>query len=175
MYEIELKAFIPRNRLKKILKLANQKFKFIKEEIKNDIYYYNSEKLIRIRKSNISDEIITFKIKSLDKDMEINKEIEFKVDKMDNFISFIKEMNFKILYKKIKKSLIYKKDDLNIEINEIHNLGFFLEIEKLIYIDNKNECDLAKKEIYETIKEFKLQDNIEKKSYFELLSNQLKE
>ncbi|ACH94946.1 class IV adenylate cyclase [Borrelia recurrentis] len=172
MFEVELKAFIPKNRVKKIVKLANQKFQFIKEEIKNDIYYFNSKKIIRIRESNISKKIITFKIKSLEKDIEINKEIEFKVDKIDNFISFIKELDFKILYKKIKKSLIYKKDNLNIEVNEIQNLGFFLEIEKII--DNKNELNLAKQEIYKTIQDFKLQNNIEKKSYFELLSNQLK-
>ncbi|AHH12751.1 Adenylate cyclase [Borrelia hermsii YBT] len=173
MFEIELKAFIPKNELKKILKLANQKFKFIKEEIKNDTYYSNTEKIIRIRKFNTSEEIVTFKIQSLENDIEINREIEFKVDQISNFISFLEEMNFKILYKKIKKSLIYQKGNLNIEINDIENLGFYLEIEKIIY--DKNELSLAKTEIYETIKEFKLQNNIEKKSYFELiLANQFK-
>ncbi|AHE63032.1 class IV adenylate cyclase [Borrelia parkeri] len=173
MFEIELKAFIPKNELKEILKLANQKFKFIKEEIKDDTYYCNTEKIIRIRKFNTSEEIVTFKIKSLENDIEINKEIEFKVDQINNFISFLEEINFKFLYKKIKKSLIYKKENLNIEINEIENLGFFLEIEKIIY--DKNELSLAKTEIYETIKEFKLQNNIEKKPYFELiLANQSK-
>ncbi|AAX17221.1 class IV adenylate cyclase [Borrelia hermsii] len=173
MFEIELKAFIPKNKLKKILKLANQKFKFIKEEIKNDTYYSNTEKIIRIRKFNTSEEIVTFKIQSLENDIEINREIEFKVDQINNFIFFLEEMNFKILYKKIKKSLIYQKGNLNIEINDIENLGFYLEIEKIIY--DKNELSLAKTEIYETIKEFKLQNNIEKKSYFELiLANQFK-
>ncbi|AHH03725.1 Adenylate cyclase [Borrelia nietonii YOR] len=173
MFEIELKAFIPKNELKKILKLANQKFKFIKEEIKNDTYYSNTEKIIRIRKFNTSEEIVTFKIQSLENDIEINREIEFKVDQINNFIFFLEEMNFKILYKKIKKSLIYQKGNLNIEINDIENLGFYLEIEKIIY--DKNELSLAKTEIYETIKEFKLQNNIEKKSYFELiLANQFK-
>ncbi|AHH08690.1 class IV adenylate cyclase [Borrelia anserina] len=174
MFEIESKACIPKNKIKKILKIANQKFKFIKKEIKDDTYYCNTEKVIRIRKSNIAEAIVTFKIKSLESYIEINKEIEFKVDQINNFISFLEEMDFKILYKKIKKSLIYKKENLNIEINLIKNLGFFLEIEKIIH--DKNELSLAKKEIYETIKEFKLQNNIEKKSYFELiLANQLKE
>ncbi|AHH10918.1 class IV adenylate cyclase [Borrelia coriaceae] len=173
MFEIELKAFIPKNKLKEILELANQKFKFIKEETKNDTYYCNKEKIIRIRKFNTSKEIVTFKIKSLEDNIEINKEIEFQVDRIDNFISFLEEMDFKILCKKIKKSMIYKKNTLNIEINEIENLGFFLEIEKIIY--DQNELNLAKKEIHETIKEFNLQNNIEKKSYFELiLANQSK-
>ncbi|BCR21317.1 class IV adenylate cyclase [Borrelia miyamotoi] len=174
MFEIELKAFIPPHKIKEILKLANQKFKFIKEAIKEDTYYFNKEKIIRIRKLNDSEEIVTFKIKSLENEIEINKEIEFKVDHIRNFISFLEQMDFKILYKKIKKSLIYKKRNLNIEINEIENLGFFLEVEKIIY--NKNKLSLAKIEIHEIIKEFKLQENIEKKSYFELiLANQAKE
>ena len=119
MLEIESKAFIPKNEIKRILKLANQKFKFIKEELKDDIYYHNTKKTIRIRKFNTSTEIVTFKTKYLDSDIEINKEIEFRVDNINNFVLMLKEMDFKILYKKTKKSLIYKKENLTIEINEI--------------------------------------------------------
>ncbi|BCR22132.1 class IV adenylate cyclase [Borrelia sp. HM] len=174
MFEVELKAFIPPKKLKKIFKLANEKFKFIQETIKKDIYYSNKEKLIRIRKFNTSEEIITFKVKSLENDIEINKEIEFKVDNTENFVCFLEQMDFKILYKKRKKSLIYKKRNINIEINEVENLGSFLEIEKIIY--DENELTPAKIEIYAIIKELKLQNNIEQKSYFELiLANQSKE
>ena len=173
MFEVELKAFIPPQKIKRILKLVNEKFKFIKEEIKEDIYYSNKEKLIRIRKFNTSEKIITFKVKSLEKDIEINKEIEFKVDNTDNFVYFLEQIDFTILYKKIKKSLIYKKRNINIEINEVENLGSFLEIEKIIY--DKNKLSSAKTEIYAIIKELKLQNNIEKKPYFELiLADQIK-
>ncbi|AWG43075.1 class IV adenylate cyclase [Candidatus Borreliella tachyglossi] len=168
MLEIESKAFIPKNELRRILKLANKKFRFIKEEVKNDTYYCDTKKTIRIRKFNTSGEIVTFKVKSLDGDIEVNKEIEFRVDDINNFILFLEEINFKILYKKLKKSLIYKKDTLNIEINEIDNLGFFLEVEKIIY--DQSELNLAKTEIYEIMKEFQLNNNIEKKSYYELIS-----
>ncbi len=54
MFEIESKAFIPTKELKRIIKLANKKFKFIKEEIKTDIYYSNQKKIIRIRKLKYS-------------------------------------------------------------------------------------------------------------------------
>ncbi|AYE36571.1 class IV adenylate cyclase [Borrelia turcica IST7] len=172
MLEIESKAFIPKNEIKRILKLANQKFKFIKEELKDDVYYCNTKKTIRIRKFDTSTEIVTFKTKNLDSDIEVNKEIEFRVDNINNFVLLLEEMDFKILYKKTKKSLIYKKENLTIEINEIKNLGFFLEVEKII--KDKSELALAKTEIYEIIEYFQLKNNIEKKSYFELLSNQLK-
>ncbi|MBB6207633.1 class IV adenylate cyclase [Borreliella lanei] len=170
MFEIESKAFIPPKELKRIIKLANKKFKFIKEEIKTDIYYSNQKKIIRIRKLNNLEKIVTFKKKILDKNttIEINKEIEFKIDSINNFLILIKELKFKKLYKKIKKSLIYQTNNLNVEINEIKNLGFFLEIEKII--NNQNDIDLAKKEIDNIINQFGLKENLETRPYSELLS-----
>ncbi len=170
MFEIESKAFIPTKELKRIIKLANKKFKFIKEEIKTDIYYSNQKKIIRIRKLNTLEKIVTFKKKILDNNntVEINKEIEFKIDSINNFLTLIKELKFKKLYKKIKKSLIYQTNNLNVEINEIKNLGFFLEIEKII--NNQNAIDLAKKEIDNIINQFGLKENIETRPYSELLS-----
>ncbi|QYM87735.1 class IV adenylate cyclase [Borreliella burgdorferi] len=170
MFEIESKAFIPPKELKRIIKLANKKFKFIKEEIKTDIYYSNQKKIIRIRKLNTLEKIVTFKKKILDNNhtVEINKEIEFKIDSINNFLTLIKELKFKKLFKKIKKSLIYQTNNLNIEINEIKNLGFFLEIEKII--NNQNDIDLAKKEIDNMINQFGLKENIETRPYSELLS-----
>nr|WP_267509359.1 class IV adenylate cyclase [Borreliella garinii] len=170
MFEIESKAFIPPKELKRIIKLANKKFKFIKEEIKTDIYYSNLKKIIRIRKLNTLEKIVTFKKKILDNNnaIEINKEVEFKIDNINNFLILIKELEFKKLYKKIKKSLVYQTNNLNVEINEIKNLGFFLEIEKII--NNQNDIDLAKKEIHNIINQFGLKKNLETRSYFELLS-----
>lgn len=170
MFEIESKAFIPQKELKRIIKLANKKLKFIKEEIRTDIYYSNLKKIIRIRKLNTLEKIVTFKKKILDNNnaIEINKEIEFKIDNINNFLILIKELEFKKLYKKIKKSLVYQTNNLNVEINEIKNLGFFLEIEKII--NNQNDIDLAKKEIHNIINQFELKKNIETRSYFELLS-----
>ncbi|MBB6212833.1 class IV adenylate cyclase [Borreliella californiensis] len=170
MFEIESKAFIPPKELKRIIKLANKKFKFIKEEIKTDIYYSNQKKIIRIRKLNTLEKIVTFKKKILDNNnaIEINKEVEFKIDSINNFLILIKELKFKKLFKKIKKSLIYKTNNLNVEINEIKNLGFFLEIEKII--NNQNDIDLAKKEIDNIIDQFGLKENLETRPYSELLS-----
>ncbi|AJA90507.1 adenylyl cyclase [Borreliella chilensis] len=170
MLEIESKASIPPKELKKIIKLANKKFKFIKEEIKSDIYYSNSKKIIRIRKLNTLEKIVTFKKKILTNNntIEINKEIEFKIDNIKNFLTLMKEFGFKTLYKKIKKSLIYQNNNLNIEINEIKNLGFFLEIEKII--NDQNDIDLAKNEINNIINQFGLKQNLETRPYFELLS-----
>ncbi|APS98895.1 adenylyl cyclase [Borreliella mayonii] len=170
MFEIESKAFIPPKELKRIVNLANKKFKFIKEEIKTDIYYSNQKKIIRIRKLNNLEKIVTFKKKILDNNntIEINKEVEFKIDSINNFLILIKELKFKKLYKKIKKSLIYQTNNLNVEINEIKNLGFFLEIEKII--NNQNDIDLAKKEIDNIINQFGLKENLETRPYSELLS-----
>ncbi len=170
MFEIESKAFIPPKELKRIIKLANKKFKFIKEEKKTDIYYSNQKKIIRIKKLNTLEKIVTFKKKILDNNntVEINKEIEFKIDSINNFLTLIKELKFKKLYKKIKKSLIYQTNNLNVEINEIKNLGFFLEIEKII--NNQNDIDLAKKEIDNIINQFGLKESIETRPYSELLS-----
>ncbi|WKC76413.1 class IV adenylate cyclase [Borreliella valaisiana] len=170
MFEVESKAFIPPKELKRIIKLANKKFKFIKEEIKTDIYYSNPQKIIRIRKLNTLEKIVTFKKKILGNNntIEINKEVEFKIDSINNFLILMKELKFKKLYKKRKKSLIYQTNNLNVEINEIKNLGFFLEIEKII--NDQNDIDLAKKEIDSIINQFGLKKNLETRSYFELLS-----
>lgn len=170
MFEVESKAFIPQKELKRIIKLANKKFKFIKEEIKTDIYYSNLKKIIRIRKLNTLEKIVTFKKKIINSNntIEINKEVEFKIDNINNFLILMRELKFKKLYKKIKKSLIYQINNLNVEINEIKNLGFFLEIEKIV--TNQNDIDLAKREIANIINQLGLKENLETRSYFELLS-----
>ena len=69
------------------------------------------------------------------------------------------DLGFKKWINKIKISETYqhkKYKKLNIELNEVKGLGYFIEIE---YLANKSEMNKAKSIIIKTIKDLQLNNN----------------
>lgn len=148
-----------RNRIRKIAKLANK-------QVKSDQYFsleraFYPRKAFRIR-SNGENNIVNFKkwLKKFWKEgIVIKEEYEFKIENKENFLALMTDLGFKKWINKTKISetyqhKIYKR--LNIELNEVKGLGYFIEIE---YLAKKSEINKAKFLIKKTIKDLNINKN----------------
>lgn len=164
MIEVETKVRISepaffRNRIKNI-------GKFIGKEKKIDDYYtlQNSatypRKSLRIRKiGKIKIYEINFKKRiSYISGVHAKNELEFGTSDIKNFIDLIKDFGFKKWLRKEKISEIYEiAKNFHIEINNVKNLGWFLEIECL---SGRKDISFARKRVLDVIDKL----NIKKKN-----------
>jgi len=157
---------------KKILKIA----KFNKKKNKSDDYFAipikmkgmvkkYPKKAFRIRDDGDS-YVINFKKwlrKYWTREIVIKEEFEFETKAPDKFLALMFDLGFKQWLKKFKISESYtynKNKKVNIEINKVRHLGYFMEIE---YIAEKKEMKKAIKTVREILKElgvFGRADNI---------------
>jgi len=150
---------------KKILKIA----KFSKKKNKSDDYFAiplkrtgavrrYPKKAFRIRNDGDS-YVINFKKwlrQYWTKEIVIKEEYEFETKSPDKFLFLMKDLGFRQWLKKFKisESYIYEKNKkVNIEINKVRHLGYFIEIE---YIAEKRELKKAVKMVYDILKELEI-------------------
>lgn len=153
MIEVEAKVKIeaPEEYRGRIKKLAT----FVKKQKKVDDYYSLEnlkkypQKSLRIRKTG-DVYVVNFKKRvSYAKGVHAKKESEFEVSDIKNFIKLIEDFGFKKWLTKEKTSEIYKiEKNFHIEINQVKNLGWFLEIEYLA----ENNIDKARKKVIAVMK-----------------------
>jgi len=178
MNEIEAKVWLDKQNIssKNILTKLKNDFEFLDKQKKHDWYFFqkndkNKKLIFRLRKSN-NHLSICYKTHSMTNGCEHNKEIEFNVENLKAVLNFFDSIGYKIGFEKQKETQAFKYKDYIIEYNYIKNLGYFLEIEKMI--ENKQKINI-KKERNELEAVFKLfgflQKNFEKKKYVELLKN----
>jgi predicted adenylyl cyclase CyaB len=144
---------------KRLLKIAN----FKKKSQKGDDYFAIKhwrgmkypKKAFRIR--NIGDEhTINFKkhLKHLwDKQVVVKREYEFKIktEYLENFLALLQDLGFEEWVKKRKTSEIYiykKNKKVDIYINYIEHLGYFIEME---YLAKDTEVEKAKKILHKVL------------------------
>lgn len=149
MIEVEAKIRIenPKEFRKKAAAIA--RFKGI--EKKTDDYYtlddlsHYPEKSLRIRKHKNKYEI-NFKTKiSYESGIHSKKETEFTASNISDFLALINDFGFRHWLRKEKISEVYELEkNFHIEINNVKNLGWFLEIE---YLAKPSEIDKAQKKI----------------------------
>lgn len=165
MLEVEIKAKI-KNLDEFKNRLNEMNVNFLKEEVHEDIYFNHpckdfakTDEALRIRK--IGDEtFLTYKGKRFDTETKTREEIEIKCDKEISEILML--LDFKAVAKIKKRRSKYQFKNLHICVDEVDELGNFVEIEC--------ECLSEKSKIFEILKHF----GIEKsetitKSYLELL------
>lgn len=133
--EVECKVKIdnPSQIRKNIKKIA----KLLGKENKIDDYYalkikrYPSKSL-RIRNKGRKREVNFKERLSYRKGVWAKKEVEFEVSDIDNFFKLLENFGFKKWIRKEKKTEHYRtKDGVNIELNSVKKLGWFVEIEIL--------------------------------------------
>ncbi len=122
--------------------------KFLKKTRKEDIYFtfkntegYPKERF-RVRKEG-KKYTLNFKLgqgRNKKTDVLTKEEFEFYVDDIKTFTAFLQEFGFKSFVQKIKDSEIYTYDGVNIEINNVKHLGWFLEVEVLCQKDKVREA-----------------------------------
>jgi len=179
LIEVERKYWL--NNKNSILKLLNEKAVFQKEVRNEDIYYIDkttikqfdrfsgNEKIFRLRRTN-NRKVVTFKEKILKQGTEVNREGEFEIKFEDEsaFKQFINYINYQELIHKTKETKLFRYQDVSMEYNYLHSLGWFLEGE--ILCEKSEEVDQAILQLDQVFNDFGLDKNkLEKKMYIELL------
>ena len=164
-----------KNLREKILKIA----KFKKKNNKADDYFAirmksYPKKAFRIR-DNEKKLVVNFKkwLKSYwTSDIVVKEEYEFIIKNKDNFLALMKDLGFVEWMKKFKKSesYIYKENPkVNIEINKVRHLGYFMEIE---YIAKKSEMKKAIRTIRKILKDLEINHKqVDNTGYTKMLWN----
>ncbi len=126
--------------------------KFVRKEEKTDDYYSLEngkypKKSLRVRDKGNTREV-NFKEKiSYKQGIWAKKEVEFEVSDINNFFDLLDNFGFKRWVRKEKKTELYKTNDgVSIELNQVKNLGWFVEIE---YLSKKKDVDKARKRVKE--------------------------
>lgn len=132
-----------RNRIKQIAK-------FVKKQNKKDDYYtieyfQYPEKSLRVRNMGKVMEVNFKKRSSFSNCIYAKKEVQFEISDIKGFFELIKDFGFRKWLHKEKTTELYKtKDGVNIELNHVKKLGWFLELE--ILCPQKN-VSIARKKI----------------------------
>jgi predicted adenylyl cyclase CyaB len=139
--EVESKIKVSENELPLIRKRIKEIAKFSKKETKKDQYYslekaFYPKKAFRIRSTG-KEEVVNFKkwLKKFWKEgIVVKEEYEFEIKNKEHFLALMSDLGFKKWIGKTKISETYnhkKYKKLNIELNEVKDLGYFIEIEYL--------------------------------------------
>ena len=158
--EVESKIKVSEKDLPLIRKRIKNIATFSKKETKKDQYYslekaFYPKKAFRIRSTG-NEDVVNFKkwLKKFWKEgIVVKEEFEFKIENKDHFLALMTDLGFKKWIGKTKVSETYqhkKHKKLNIELNEVKGLGYFIEIE---YLSKHNEMNKAKDLIIKVEKE----------------------
>lgn len=177
MIEVEVKAHAPQDQgalEEKLVKIGAQRFG---EEFQEDIYFNaphrdfaQTDEALRIRKvtNGASEKIfITYKGAKMDEVSKTRKEIEVGVEDSHKVADIFQNLSFRPVATVRKNRIIYTLNDLIITLDEVQEVGNFVEIEKEIDegVDTKEALD----EIFATYSKIGIEDNFERRSYLELM------
>jgi adenylate cyclase class 2 len=161
MKEVEILVEVKSSK-EEVLKIL-EKFNFVGEKEVLDIYFYNenNEKLkpingelkecFRLRKKD-GKNYITYKIDHFkDGKWVYSDEEETKVDDFEIMLKIVSQLGFKPLVEIDNIKHTFLTDKYEIVLEEVKNLGLFLEVERLVVGDNE-DVHVVKEEIFDFIK-----------------------
>lgn len=181
--EVETKVKIDDDKVnefrEKIKKIAVFEKKGKKEDdyfaIRRKIKSCYPKKAFRIRATKDEFEV-NFKkwlTKHWTKDVVIKQEFEFKLkgkEQVEDLLSLFKDLGFREWVKKIKENetYLYKKDKkVSIELNNVKNLGWFMELE---YLAKPSEIEKAREKLREVLRKLEIHpEQIDNTGYTKML------
>ncbi len=134
-----------RDRIKKIAR-------FVKKQTKKDDYYtleyfQYPEKSLRVRDMGKIREVNFKKRISFVNGIHAKKEVQFQISDIKGFFDLIQDFGFRKWLHKEKTTELYRtKSGVNIELNHVNKLGWFLELEVLC---SNKDINNARKKIKE--------------------------
>ncbi|MDI6730089.1 MAG: class IV adenylate cyclase [Candidatus Altarchaeum sp.] len=169
MLEVEVKAKI-KNPEKFEKKLTEINAKILKREIQEDVYFNHpcrdfakTDEALRIRKIG-NETFLTYKGKRLDAETKTREEIEIKCG--EEISEILTRLGFKVGANVKKSRIEYLFENLHICVDDVEQLGNFVEIE------GKELKDKSK--IFEILKIFEIEKSETlTKSYLELLTEKI--
>jgi adenylate cyclase, class 2 len=176
MIEVEVKARVTDfHEVKK--KLSQMGVLKVKTESQEDIYYNaphrdfaQTDEALRIRKIPHDDGyeiILTYKGAKMDDVSKTRKEIEVNVGSREETASILENLGFIPVVTIKKERMIYHRDDLVICLDDVQDVGTFVEIERGLKEGEDFQDSL--KEIFKTYRKLGITDGFVRKSYLELL------
>jgi adenylate cyclase class 2 len=178
MTEIEIKAHIVALQPYFERAVALQSAQQPKYIHKQDIYFqYTShagqDTEFRLRVENGARALVTRKLKRLDGEMEVNREIEFEVSDGRQFSEFARSFGYSEYIRKEKKGyLIELGSSCRIELVEVTGLGFFAELEILSTTGDPDSLGKARSKLYGLLENLGIsEDAIEPRYYTDMLSS----
>ena len=176
--EIELKAHV--ENYKSVKKILSEKYGTPVEIHKDDIYYIYKQagdsyrgQPVRLRVEN-GKNVVTLKQKSIKDGIELNNELEFGVDNGESFIKYMQLTGARKWVVKTKNGWKYKSSENGyeavIELCEVSNLGWYLEIEIVIESPDNVQITESKLKIKDILNSAGIsEDQIESRYYSDML------
>ncbi|AMQ17991.1 class IV adenylate cyclase [Thermococcus peptonophilus] len=144
---------------------------FIREEVQEDLYFsIPLPNLLRVRRiTNLGKAFLTYKfIKDPGRNEEFD-ELEVEVSDFETTVEILKRLGFRGDLWVRKKRLVYKLDDVTLELSDVEGLGAFLDIEVM-----SEDVEYAKRRIWEIAEKLGLSDkDVEPRLYQELLKEKV--
>ncbi|WP_457548521.1 class IV adenylate cyclase [Archaeoglobus sp.] len=162
--EVEVKFRLEGNVKRRIEDVAE----FVCEVRERDFYFNHpcrdflkTDEALRVRKSERV--FLTYKGPKIDKETKTREEIEVEIGDFDKALEIMKKLGFRLVAEVIKVRRIYRIGDATICVDNVKDLGEFVEIE----VKSEN-VEKAKREIFKIADKFGLKNPITK-SYLEML------
>jgi adenylate cyclase class 2 len=160
-----------------------QEFGSASEELKQTDYYFSSptrnfavtDEALRLRQilTKLGKEKIelTYKGPKQGESMKIREEITIEVSDYSKSIKFLENLGFQVVTVVKKKRTNWLVDQFIISVDEVEDLGSFMEIEITTLTDNSEEIRECKERIISLVKKIlhNWTGEDERKSYLELL------
>ena len=174
---VEVESKIKINNVNEARKKIKKISRFVKIEKKIDDYYslrHNGypKKSLRVRDKSKKREVNFKQRLNYKNGIWAKKEVEFEVSDLKGFYELLDDFGFRRWLKKQKITELYRtKDGVNIELNHVKNLGWFIEIE-IISKENHKEIENARRKIINVRNKLGVNKKyIEKKGYTRALWN----
>lgn len=100
-------------------------------------------------------------------------EIQAGLDSMEEGIKLLDKLKFNEAFTVAKERESYSYKEFTICLDEVEQLGSFVEIEKMISIDKKSEKDKARNECLDLLKSLAPKSKIENKKYGDLMQERI--
>ncbi|BCU67352.1 CYTH domain-containing protein [Sulfolobales archaeon HS-7] len=167
--EVKYRIYSPQS-LESLGERLKEIAEYLNDEIQID-YYFNSDfhdfrrldDALRVRKTNEKIEL-TYKGPKVSREPKIREEITVRIDSSEKMIEILGKLGYyiKAVVKKYRKNFAYK--DVIISLDEVDNLGHFIEFESPSNND-KELLELAKEMLYA----LNINGVIEYRSYLEMV------
>jgi len=175
MIEVEVKARVENvKRCEDLLGRLGAKFSHIEEHV--DVYYNNpdlrdfrvSDEALRLRQVNDL-VLLTYKGQKIDSISKSRREIECAISSFEEMAAILKSLGFLPTGKVMKLRHVYLIEELTVCVDEVRNLGSFVEVE--LTCDDESDVESGVLQAIGLLERLGLsKDDLIQRSYLEMLN-----
>ena len=115
--------------------------------------------------------LVTQKSKVIQNGIEVNDEREFEVSSSPVFEEFLTFLGFIERIRKRKKGSSYENDGMTVELTEVEGLGWFIELEILMPVNDEQKIEHEKEKLLCFLDRLEIpRESIESRSYTSMLA-----